>query len=399
MQLKLTITKSLDGIPISSTSKIFDRRGGMIGRDEGCDWVIPDSARHLSNQHALVTYREGVYYLTDNNSRNGTFLAADRTRLQEGQAKRIEHGCVYALAHSEITAHLGHNETLDERSFGVQRPTVGTIPDDDFFGSPLEILDQRERSWSFGDVDLLDSLLDPPPLPIQQYDHAAIQTQHMPLPRLISETVKSPEAPAAAPAECQSEQFWQQFGEVLGIDLAQFNNDSREALALKAARLLKQSMAGLHQSIRTRSELKNELHLALTSVQIASSNPLKHASDSQQALRELLGDEKSGQLPAEQSIARSFRDLQAHQVALLSASRAALRGALEQFAPAQLTLRFEQSRQTSLWPGSTWRAYCRHHQTLNLDSEWSERLLARDFAQAYEEQVRLICTLQSSYPG
>jgi type VI secretion system protein ImpI len=379
MQLTFTLTKSLDYIPASMASKTFDRAGGVIGRDEGCDWTIPDSARHLSNQHALVTYRDGVYYLTDNNSSNGTFLAADRTRLQEGQAKRIEHGSVYVLAHSEITAHLRQSETLDERAFGVQMPTAGTIPDDDFLCSPLDILDQRERSSNH--VDLLDSLLDPPSLPTQQHDHAATQTQHMPLPRLIPEAVNSTAAPTAAPVACQSEQFWQQFGEALGIDVAQLDNEGREALAVKAAHLLKQSIAGLHQSLRTRSELKNELRLALTTVQSASNNPLKHAGDSQQALHGLLRDETPGQLPAEQAIARSFRDLQAHQVALLAASRAALRGALEQFAPEQLTLRFEQSRQTSLWP------------------EWHERLLARDFAQAYEEQVRLIGTLQSSYAG
>ena len=48
---------------------------------------------------------------------------------------------------------------------------------------------------------------------------------------------------------------------------------------LQAARLLKQSVAGLQQSLRTRSELKNELRLALTTVQSAGNNPLKQVGD------------------------------------------------------------------------------------------------------------------------
>jgi type VI secretion system protein ImpI len=36
---------------------------------------------------------------------------------------------------------------------------------------------------------------------------------------------------------------------------------------------------------------------------------------------------------------------------------------------------------------------------LQQDDDWSERLLARDFAQAYEEQVRLIGSLHHDYQG
>ncbi|RML32500.1 FHA domain protein, partial [Pseudomonas syringae pv. maculicola] len=78
--------------------------------------------------------------------------------------------------------------------------------------------------------------------------------------------------------------------------------------------------------MRTRSELKNELRLAQTIVQGTQKNPLKFAVDAGEALDILLHANKPGQLPAEQAISRAFRDLQAHQVALLTASRAAVRG-------------------------------------------------------------------------
>ena len=74
---------------------------------------------------------------------------------------------------------------------------------------------------------------------------------------------------------------------------------------------------------------------------------------------------------------------------------------LEHFSPQQLTLRFERDGRRPLLAtsGSRWRAYGRYHQSLCQDDDWSERLLARDFAQAYEEQVRLISTPLHRAPG
>lgn len=179
------------------------------------------------------------------------------------------------------------------------------------------------------------------------------------------------------------------------------DEDQRQALALNAARLLKQSVAGLQQSLRTRSELKNELRLALTTVQSAGNNPLKHSADASEALNGLLRGGKPGQLSAEQAVGRAFRDLQAHQVALLAASRAAVHAMFEQLAPEQLALRFEREGRKPLLAtaGSRWRAYRRLHHSLGQDADWSERLFARDFAKTYEEQVRLIATLDSTHQG
>lgn len=74
----------------------------------------------------------------------------------------------------------------------------------------------------------------------------------------------------------------------------------------------------------------------------ASRNPLKHTADASGALSLMLSPGAPGQLPADQALAFAFRELQAHQVALLGATRAALRGALQHFSPQQLTLCFER---------------------------------------------------------
>jgi len=259
-------------------------------------------------------------------------------------------------------------------------------------------MDQQERIYA--EVDDLDLTLVAPQRQAQQRDYARIDTESLPLPELVmpptaAEPKREPEPERLPPG------FWERFGEALGIDLGGMDEDQRQALALNAARLLKQSVAGLQQSLRTRSELKNELRLALTTVQSAGNNPLKHSADASEALNALLRGGKPGQLSAEQAVGRAFRDLQAHQVALLAASRAAVHAMFEQLAPEQLALRFEREGRKPLLAtaGSRWRAYRRLHHSLGQDADWSERLFARDFAKTYEEQVRLIATLDSTHQG
>ncbi|SFQ72782.1 FHA domain protein [Pseudomonas sp. NFPP07] len=397
MELVFEMLNTKQFVPTELSSKTFKQAGGVIGRGEDCDWIIPDRKRHLSNHHAIVSYRDGMFFLTDTSS-NGIQASDSGARLRKGEPQRIEHGSVYVLGDFEIRARLVRDPATFDAEVGRPQAAGSIIPDDAFLDlDPLNALDQQERVYS--EIDELTALNAPRQEPRQRADYARIDMESL----LVPELVAQPEAPVAvepAPVERQSEGFWEHFGAALGVDLKGLDHDAREALAIDAARLLKQSIGGLQQSLRTRSELKNELRLALTTAQGGSKNPLKFAVDASEALGILLQGNKPGQLPAEQAISRAFRDLQAHQVALLTASRAAVRGTLEHFSPQQLTLRFERDNKPLLaTSGSRWRAYNRYHQALRQDDDWSERLLARDFAQAYEEQIRLISTLHTEHQG
>lgn len=397
MELFFEVLNTKQFVPTQLCQKTFKQAGGLIGRGDDCDWIIPDPKRHLSHHHALISYREGMFFLTDT-STNGIEDGRSGARLPKRAAVRIEHGSTYVLGDFEIQARLVCDPATFEGDVGRAQPAGSTIPDDAFLDlDPLQALDQQERLYSH-----FDELLSPCNTvegTRQPADYARIDMESLMVPELID----APQAPAPAPPkvlERQSESFWEHFGEALGVDLKGLDHDGKEALALNAARLLKQSIGGLQQSLRTRSELKNELRLAQSTVQGSQKNPLKFAVDAGEALGILLQPNKPGQLQAEHAISRTFRDLQAHQVALLTASRAAIRGTLEHFSPQQLILRFERDNKPLLaTSGSRWRAYRRYHHALRQDDDWSERLLARDFAQAYEEQIRLISTLHTDHQG
>lgn len=398
MELVFDMVGAQQFVPGLLTTKTFKQAGGVIGRAEGCDWVIPDRKRVLSGRHAVISYRDGAFFLTDTSS-NGIQLKDSGASLVKGQPQRIEHGSVYCLGDFEIRARLIQDPARFEGDIGRPQPAGTIIPDDAFLDlDPLVAMDQQERIYA--EVDDLDLTLVAPQRQAQQRDYARIDTESLPLPELVMPAAAT--APRREPEpEHLPPSFWERFGEALGIELDDLDEDQRQALALNAARLLKQSVGGLQQSLRTRSELKNELRLALTTVQSAGNNPLKHSADASEALNALLRGGKPGQLSAEQAVGRAFRDLQAHQVALLAASRAAVHAMFEQLAPEQLALRFEREGRKPLLAtaGSRWRAYRRLHHSLGQDADWSERLFARDFAKTYEEQVRLIATLDSTHQG
>ncbi len=397
MELVFDMVSAQQFVPGLISSKTFKQAGGIIGRAEDCDWVIPDRKRVLSSRHAEVSYRDGAFFLTDTSS-NGIQLKDTGASLDKGRAQRIEHGSVYCLGDFEIRARLIQDPASFEGDIGRPQPAGSIIPDDAFLDlDPLTAMDQQERVYA--EVDDLTAVLAPSRAQAQQRDYAQIDEENLQIPELV---MPAPAAqPKAAPEpERLPPDFWTRFGEALGVSLHDLDEQARQALALKAASLLKQSVGGLQQALRTRGELKNELRLSLTTMQSADNNPLKHSIDSGEALSLLLRGGKAGQLPAEQAVGRAYRDLQAHQVAMLAASRAAIKGMFEQLSPEQLALRFERDNKPLITTsGGRWRAYRRLHQAMQRDDDWSERQFTRDFAQAYEEQVRLIATLNTDLQG
>jgi type VI secretion system protein ImpI len=403
MDLVLEMRSARQFVPAQLCQMTFREAGGVIGRGEDCDWVIPDRTRHLSHRHLTISCHDNIFFLTDTSS-NGVLDAESGARLPKGQAIRINHGNAYIIGDFEIRARLtGDPGSFDGEAGRVQAAGC-IIPDDSFLDlDPLSALDQQERTHSD-----IDELISPPaantPGP-QRADYARVDMESLRVPELVDASAEqSAPSPAhttqASTTEACGDEFWARFSEALGIKLDHLDQGAREALALDAGRLLRLSVAGLQQILHTRSELKNELRLSQTTVQGAQSNPLKSAVGAPQALAALLTPDTAGQMPGEQAVSQACNDVQAHQVALLAASRAAVRATLEHFSPDQLTLRLERDNPPLLATSSSrWKAYGRYHQALRQDNDWSERLMARDFNQAYEEQIRLITALHTGHQG
>lgn len=262
MELVFDIVSAQQYAPGLLTSKSFKKAGGVIGRGEDCDWAIPDSKRILSGRHAQVSYVDGHFYLTDTSS-NGVTLKDSGARLPKGEPQRIEHGNVYCLGELEIRARVLQDPAQFEDSIGQVQHAGSIIPDDAFLDlDPIAALQQRPRGYS--QLDEFAGLVQAPEEEQARTQYARIDMESLLLPELVAEATPEPVVtprpqPRAIPvavAEPLADGFWQRFGDALGVKLDDLDAEAREALAVQAARLLKQSVAGLQQSLRTRSELK-----------------------------------------------------------------------------------------------------------------------------------------------
>lgn len=397
MELVFDMISAPQQVPGMVGSKTFRHAGGIIGRSESCDWVLPDRNRVVSGRHAQVSYDNGAFYLTDTSSNGIRFKDSD-IPMAKGEPVRIEHGKVFCFGDFEIRARLIQNPAQFETGLQHSQPTGSIIPDDAFLDlDPLNALDQQEqRQYQDDELSLLAPAAEPQD---QTHDYARIDMQSLPVPELVAPSPAPVEAPPA-PRQRLPGSFWNSYEQALGVSLDGLPDEQREALAITAASLLKQCIGNLQQSLRTRSELKSELRLAQTTVQTSGNNPLKHAADASEAMQLMLRSQEPGQMPARHAVARAYRDLQAHQVALSAASRSAVKGMLEHLSPEQLNLRFERENKGLLnTNGARWKAYVRFYQSIQSEDEWSKRLFARDFANAYEEQIRLIATLNMDIQG
>lgn len=389
MQLVLEVCNADSSKP--AASKTFEGVGGVIGRGTDCDWVLHDETRLVSNHHGLVSYRGGRYFLTDISS-NGIGVAGAMERLCRGQARLINEGEVYQLGTLDIRARFLQHQR--------QRLTAdGMIPDDAFLGlDPVLALD-REQPFDVSTPEL-QALSTTTQVTAQALFHGTVDRDHLVVPKWAEPAEAAPvESVTAMPVA--TEPFWSLFGEALGMSVDTLDTSRREALAIKAAGLLRQAIEGLQQNLRTRDELNSELNVMWSIAPYKHPNPLSDCADAQAAMTLLLGNPQLGQLSAEQTVAQANRDIQVHQLALIVACRAAVRGALAALSPDQLLLALEREGKPSRFfsDGSHWRAYQRHYRRLIEEESQAERLLRTDFSKAYGEQVRLVSTLHAAYQG
>lgn len=87
-----------------------------IGRSSNNDIAIPE--QHVSRQHAVINYRDGIFMLTDLNSANGTFVndaqLSEPFPLASGDEIRLYVPCLYfsAAVTEEETAKAAKTGTL-----------------------------------------------------------------------------------------------------------------------------------------------------------------------------------------------------------------------------------------------------------------------------------------------
>ena len=156
--------------------------------------------------------------------------------------------------------------------------------------------------------------------------------------------------------------------------------------------LIRETISGLMQVLSSRSTVKNEFRMNVTTIQPVENNPLKFSANIEDALENMFLRESQAYKKPVEAVREGFQGIAEHQVAILAGIRAAFRGVIEKFDPITLEQRFEKYRKAGLLQvvnkGKNWDSYKEYYNELVNDMDNSfQHLFGYDFVQAYEDQL------------
>lgn len=119
-------------------SMSFDRGRSTVGRSPTCNLCLPDPDKYISRQHAVISYENGLYYLSDT-SKAGTFFA-DNNQKVHGDKIQLKDGTVLRIGDYELLVSLTDRGELDTSSsedrleeddsfFPIFGPNTGEVDD------------------------------------------------------------------------------------------------------------------------------------------------------------------------------------------------------------------------------------------------------------------------------
>jgi len=154
---------------------------------------------------------------------------------------------------------------------------------------------------------------------------------------------------------------------------------------------------GLMALLSSRSEIKNEFRIDQTRFASSENNPLKFSPTAEEALRRIMGsDDSSGFLTGKRAFEEALDDLQAHQLAVLSAVQQAIQSVVSQFNPDALEKKLEKvspisARTPGLRAAKCWNLFTLQYEDIaGRMRDDAKRIFLNEFADAYESVAREI---------
>ncbi len=428
--------------------KVFKAVGGSIGRAPGNYWALPDPTLHISSQHALIRYVDGVFYIEDT-SRNGVCVNSQDNGLVKGQPYALKSGDRIFIEPYEIcvsiTSPPAEKAASSDNSFGpFASDRSARLPD----VVPVSIHDNESDWWeglgleskpSKSDSPRLDDLrgkpalndhielprpIDPaseqpsaakvsPVIPIN-YNPALDESGDIPVPpapkpigdsrvpgpRRRSAVAKPPEPSPVAPPSPKPESnvtapvpsAGDLHAVLLGAGLE--NVDVTPELARSFGEILRAVVGGVMDALKARNELKREFRMEMTVYGQKGNNPLKYSVNVDDALHNLLVKRNTAFIGPVEAFEDAFDDVRNHEMAMLAGMRAGFEAMLSEFDPDRLQADFDrQLKKGALLAAPAklryWELYReKFHDMVKDSGKCYRELFGDEFVEAYKEQVK-----------
>ena len=192
------------------------------------------------------------------------------------------------------------------------------------------------------------------------------------------------------------------------VSIAQHNKELLTALGLspdelmiepditsaRAGRLLRRLITGTLKLLESRARAKDAMGASSTQLSLTGNNPLKFATNIDNAIQMLMNPPRKGYMDADLAIEDSFKDIQAHQIATLNAMQGALNATLERFSPKEIRRRAKKRGLLSKiipnqMDAALWKAYEKEFSgCVEGSSEAFFDIYSKEFKKAYEDACR-----------
>ena len=185
--------------------------------------------------------------------------------------------------------------------------------------------------------------------------------------------------------------------DALGLGEANLTEDQIREIHHTVGLMMRETIDGLMQVLRSRTSIKNEFRINITTIQPVENNPLKFSVSVDEVLDIMfLRKTRAYKAPLD-AVQESFFSIADHQLAVIAGIRSAFRSAMSKFDPERLEEEFKQSGKGGILPGvikgRLWNAYQDHYQKMVNDMERSfQELFGDEFVQAYEDQMRKLAS-------
>ena len=397
MPLTLKVISSQQNILGPEGIRVFSVHGGSIGRAPDNDWVLPDPERYLSAHHAMIDYQGGAYFLNDQ-STNGVFVNDSDQPIGRGTPIRLYDGDRLQLGQYQISVSI-LNVSLE----GKTDSAVFIAEDDD--GESGDD-DAREKRPAKGDI--LRELAPGPVADLAEDFSVIEEVQAMTGTRVIGEddleetveddiTQEVEELNEASLAEAAKLVF-----EAAGIDPRKISPGREKQYLVTAGRLIRLSIGGLLEVLNSRAKVKGQLDLDQTGMEPGENNPLKFATDVDQALDALLFYRGIQYLPAMDAVSEAYVDIQAHQRAIVAGMKAAFDEQLASFDPERLQARFDKGLKRGALkglsnPAKYWDLYREYYDSTQKRAERQfDEVAGRVFAEAYKLEIQRLAKMRAA---